>query len=432
MLDIKQIRSDPDLVRANLKKRNDPSYMKMLDELIGFDVLWRKNQAGLDKERHERNRIALEISNLKKEKKDADALIRSMKSISSSIEKKEKDIADLRKKMDGILHRLPNLLHESVPVGLDDTQNVEVRRWGTLKKPSFKLKSHNELLESLDLADIERAAKVSGARFYYLKNDLVMLDFALMKFALDFLIGRGYTIMETPLMIRRKPMEGAVALSDFEDMLYKIEGEDLYMIATSEHALAGYHMDETLDPKSLPLKYAGLSACFRKEAGSHGKDTKGIFRVHQFNKIEQFIFSTPETSWEEHEKLIKNAEYLFQALELPYRLVNICTGDIGTVAAKKYDLEVWMPHQNAYREMVSCSNCTDYQSRKLNIRYGKEGTEKELVHTLNSTAIATSRAIVAILENNQQKDSTVSIPKVLWPYMNGKKVLGIPSKSKKE
>ncbi len=209
-------------------------------------------------------------------------------------------------------------------------------------------------------------------------------------------------------------------------MLYKIEGEDLYMIATSEHALAAYHMDETLDPETLPLKYAGLSACFRKEAGSHGKDTKGIFRVHQFNKIEQFIFTTPENSWAEHDKLIKNAEDLFKKLELPYRIVNICTGDIGTVAAKKYDLEVWMPHQNAYREMVSCSNCTDYQSRKLNIRYGKEGAEKELVHTLNSTAIATSRAIVAILENNQQKDGTVTIPKVLRPYMNGQKLIQKP------
>ena len=426
MLDIKQIRKDPEPIRANLKKRNNPKYLKMLDQLIKSDTDWRNQQKDLDSIKHDRNKKALEISTLKKQKKDATKEIQSMRSLSESIEKKQKSIENVRQNIDDILHRLPNLLHETVPIGKDETENKELRKWGKIKTYNFPLKSHNDLLDSLDGADIERAAKVAGSRFYYLKNDLVMLDFALMKFALDFLRERGYTVMETPFMIRRKPMEGAVSLSDFEDMLYKIEGEDLYMIATSEHALAGYHMDETLNPETLPLKYAGLSTCFRKEAGSHGKDTKGIFRVHQFNKIEQFIFTTPEKSWEEHEKLMKNAEDLFKKLELPYRIVNICTGDIGTVAAKKYDLEVWMPHQNAYREMVSCSNCTDYQSRKLKIRYGKEGGELNLVHTLNSTAIATSRAIVAILENNQQKDGTVTIPKALQPYMNNKKVIEKP------
>ncbi len=426
MLDIKQIRKDPDPIRTNLKKRNNPKYIKMLDQLITNDKDWRTQQATLDSIKHNRNKKAQNISTLKKQKKDASKEIQSMRTLSESIEKKQKSIETLKQDIDNLLHRIPNLLHETVPTGKDETENAELRKCGKIKTYDFPLKSHNDLLDSLDGADIERAAKVAGSRFYYLKNDIVMLDFALMKYALDFLREKGYTVMETPLMIRRKPMEGAVSLSDFEDMLYKIEGEDLYMIATSEHALAGYHMDETLDPKTLPLKYAGLSACFRKEAGSHGKDTKGIFRVHQFNKIEQFIFTTPENSWAEHDKLIKNAEDLFKNLQLPYRIVNICTGDIGTVAAKKYDLEVWMPHQNAYREMVSCSNCTDYQSRKLNIRYGQEGAEKELVHTLNSTAIATSRAIVAILENNQQKDGTVTIPKVLQPYMNNQKLLGKP------
>ncbi len=426
MLDIKQIREIPDMIRNNLKKRNDQNILKMLDRLIKQDIDWRTRQKGLDTLKHDRNQKALEISALKKQKKDAKREIQAMRTLSESIEKKQKSIENVRENIDDLLHRLPNLLDETVPLGKDDTDNVEIRKWGKIKKYDFPLKSHNDLLESLDIADIERAAKVAGSRFYYLKNDLVMLDFALMKFALDFLKERGYTIMEPPLMLRRKPMEGAVSFSDFEDMLYKIEGEDLYMIATSEHALAGYHMDETLDTQKLPLRYAGISPCFRKEAGSHGQDTKGIFRVHQFNKIEQFIFSTKEQSQKEHELLIKNAEDLFKKLELPYRVVNVCTGDIGAVAAKKYDIEVWMPHQKAYREMVSCSSCTDYQSRKLNIKHGKEGGQKELVHTLNSTAIATSRAIVAILENNQQKDGTVTIPKVLMPYMNNTKILKNP------
>ncbi len=426
MLDIKQIRETPDMIRNNLKKRNDQNILKMLDRLIKQDIDWRSQQKGLDTLKHSRNQKALEISALKKQKKDAKREIQAMRTLSQSIEKKQKSIENVRENIDDLLHRLPNLLDETVPLGKDDTDNIEIRKWGKIKKYDFPLKSHNDLLESLDIADIERAAKVAGSRFYYLKNDLVMLDFALMKFALDFLKERGYTIMEPPLMLRRKPMEGAVSFSDFEDMLYKIEGEDLYMIATSEHALAGYHMDETLDTQKLPLRYAGISPCFRKEAGSHGQDTKGIFRVHQFNKIEQFIFSTRDQSQKEHELLIKNAEDLFKKLELPYRVVNVCTGDIGAVAAKKYDIEVWMPHQKAYREMVSCSSCTDYQSRKLNIKHGKEGGEKHLVHTLNSTAIATSRAIVAILENNQQKNGTVTIPKALWSYMNGTKVIEKP------
>lgn len=420
MLDIREIRKDPESVRNNLKKRNNPDLIRMLDELIEKDTLWRNNSKALDEMRHKKNSTSLEISKFKKEKKDTSTLIKSMGDISRSIAETEKSAEGAKAKIDDILHKLPNLIHDSVPVGKDDSENVEIRKWGKIKNYNFPLKSHTDLLESLDGADIERAAKVSGARFYYLKNDIVMLDFALMKFALDRLANSGFQILEPPFMIRKRPMEGAVALSDFEDTLYKIEGEDLYMIATSEHALAGYHMDETLDEAKLPLKYAGISPCFRKEAGSHGKDTKGIFRVHQFNKIEQFIFSTPDQSWGEHESLIKNAENIFRMLELPYRIVNICTGDIGTVAAKKYDLEVWMPHQGKYREMVSCSNCTDYQSRKLNIRYGKEGAEKRLVHTLNSTAIATSRTIVAILENNQQKDGTVAIPKALWPYKIGR------------
>jgi seryl-tRNA synthetase len=273
------------------------------------------------------------------------------------------------------------------------------------------------------LADIEKASEVSGKRFYYLKNELVMLDFALQKFALDILFKKGYILMSPPPMLRRFAYEKMVSMEDFEEVMYKIEDEDLYLIATSEHSIGAYHLNEVLEAKKLPLKYAGISPCYRKEAGSHGKDTKGIFRVHNFNKIEQFVFCRPEDSWKIHEELLAVSEEIFQKLELPYRVVNVCTGDMGGIAAKKYDMEVWMPGQDTYREVVSCSNCTDYQARRLNVKYDEHG-KRQLVHTLNSTAIATSRVMVAMMENFQNKDSSFNIPKALWPYMNNIKIVG--------
>ena len=289
----------------------------------------------------------------------------------------------------------------------------------TLPKPDFEIRSHVDLLELLDLADIPRAAKISGARFYFLKNELVMLDLAMQRLALDMLIKKGYTPVYPPFMMRREPYEGVTDLADFEDVMYKIDDEDLYLIATSEHPMAAMHMGEVFEPTDLPLKLAGISTCFRKEAGTHGKDTKGIFRVHQFNKIEQFVFSHPDESWKIHEDLISNIEEYFQALEIPYRIVNVCTGDIGIVAAKKYDLETWMPVQETYMERGSCSNCTAYQATRLNIKYRlKKGvTEKDYLHTLNSTMMANPRAMVAILENFQQEDGSVRIPKALHKYL---------------
>jgi seryl-tRNA synthetase len=237
------------------------------------------------------------------------------------------------------------------------------------------------------------------------------------RMAMDMMVKKGFTPILPPFMMRREPYEGVTDLADFENVMYKIGNEDLYLIATSEHPIAAMHMNEILEEERLPLKYAGISTCFRKEAGAHGKDTKGIFRVHQFNKVEQFVFCKPEDSWKLHEELLANAEEVFKALEIPYRVVNVCTGDIGIVAAKKYDMEAWMPVQKAYREVISCSNCTAYQSVRLNVKYGKVGAEgKEYVHTLNSTAVATPRAIVAIMENHQNKDGSISIPKALRPY----------------
>ncbi len=257
-----------------------------------------------------------------------------------------------------------------------------------------------------------------------MKGDLVLLDLALQQFALNFVRERGYEVVIPPFMMRRKAYEGMVDLADFETMMYKAEDEDLYLIATSEHPIGAMHMDEVLDEDEMPLKYAGISTNFRKEIGAHGVDTRGLFRMHQFNKVEMFIFCLPEDSSKYHEELIGNAEEIFRQLEIPHRIVNVCTGDIGTVAAKKYDLETWSPRQRKYVEVVSCSNCTDYQARRLKIRVGKRGGEKRYAHTLNSTAIATSRALVAILENNQNEDGTVTVPKVLRPLLGGKQILG--------
>ena len=419
MLDIKLIRENPELVKNNLEKRGNPENLKMLEQLIDLDRQWRQDLTKLNELRHERKLVTIDIATLKKAGKDAGGKVEKAKQIDAEITSIEKEVAATEEQTRGYLMRLPNLLHESVPVGKDENDNAQARTWGTIPKFKFPVKNHIDLSLNLGIIDIERAGKVSGSRFFYLKHELVLLDMALLSFAMEELFKNGYTPVEPPYLMRRDAYEGVTALSDFEDVLYKIENEELYLIATSEHPMAAMFKDEVLKEEELPLKLAGISACFRKEAGAHGKDTRGIFRTHQFNKIEQFVFCTPEESWKLHEELIHNAEDLIQKLGLPYRVVNVCTGDIGTVAAKKYDIEAWMPAQNAYREIVSCSNCTDYQARRLNIRYReKEGAPiKGFVHTLNATAIATGRTMVAIIENFQQEDGSIVVPKVLRKYM---------------
>jgi len=422
MLDIKFVRDNPDAMRANLARRNDPVVLKMFDELLSYDQEWRRYFAEAGDLRSRRNKVTEEIAKLKREGLDASEKMREAAEIPQRIKEVEEKMSLQREKMDYILMRLPNLMDESVPYGKDETENVVIRTWGEPKHFGFKVKDHIDLAVALDLVDIERAAKVSGARFYYLKGDLVRLNFAVVKYGLDFMAQRGFLPFLPPYMMKKKIVEGAVALSDFEDMIYKIEGEDLFLLATAEHALLGLHADEILDGKSLPLRYCGVSPCFRKEAGAHGRDTKGIFRVHQFEKVEQFVFCKPEDSPKEHELLIRNAEEFFQSLKLSYRIVNVCSGDLGTVAAKKYDLEAWLPGQGKYREEVSCSNCTSYQAVRSNIRYRDRTSDPtRYVHTLNSTLVATERTLVAIMENYQQKDGAIAIPDVLVPYMNGLK-----------
>ena len=423
MLDIKFIRENPQIVKKDLKKRNDLEKIKWLEDLIKKDEQYRALLKKEQELRHKRNLITQEINELKKQGKDIKSKVKEASELPEKVKELTSKVDELRLEISNYLMRIPNILHDSVPAGKDDTDNKTVRKHGEIKKFDFKLKDHGSLIESLDLGDFDKAAKVSGRGFYYLFNELALMELALQRFTVDILMKKGFILAQVPLMLRRKPYEGVTDLKDFETMMYKIENEDLYLIATSEHAIAALYSNHVFSEEDLPRKYVGISPCFRKEIGSHGVDEKGLFRVHQFNKIEQFVFCKPEESWKIHEELIKNAEEIFQKLKLPYRIVSVCTGDIGIVAAKKYDLEVYMPREKTYKEAVSCSNCTSYQATRLNIKYQK-GSEKEYVHTLNSTAIATSRALRAILENYQQKDGSIKVPDVLVPYMNGIKVIG--------
>jgi seryl-tRNA synthetase len=339
----------------------------------------------------------------------------------------DEQIRKYKEKINWFLMRLPNLLHPSVPKGKDENDNVEIKKWGKIPQFGFKPKNHLDIALNLGLIDVERGSKVAGTGFFYLKNELALLDYAILRYAVDHMIKKGYQLIEPPFMMRKDVYQGVTDLADFENMMYKIDSEDLYLIATSEHPIAAMFAREVIDKKDLPIKLVGISPCFRKEAGTHGKYTKGLFRMHQFNKVEQFIFCLPEDSWRFHEELQKNAEELYKNLGLPYRVVNVCTGDIGSIAAKKYDIEIWMA-DNKYREIGSNSNCTDYQARRLNIKF-REGEGKPpigWVHTLNNTALATSRTMMAILEVYQQKNGSVKIPKVLQPYM-GMKVINPPS-----
>ncbi len=420
MLNIKLIREHPEIVKQNLEKRGDAEKLQMLDELIKHDREWRRLLTRANELRHKRKEITNKIAALKKAGKEIKTQIEEGRRLDAEIVALEKQVEEYKQAANFILMRLPNLLHESVPVGKDENDNIEVKVWGKPPKFDFKPKNHLEIAKGLGLIDDERGAKVAGHGFFYLKDDLVLLDLALQRFAIDFLVKKGYHLVEPPFMLRRKPYEGVTDLGDFESVMYKVENEDLYLIATAEHPLAAMFMNEILLKDDLPIKLVGVSSCFRKEVGAHGKYTKGLFRMHQFNKVEQFIFCLPEDSWNLHEELQENAEKLYQTLGLHYQVVNVCTGDIGTVAAKKYDINVWMA-DGVYREAGSNSNCTDYQARRLNIRYReKEGqAPKGFVHTLNNTAIATSRTMLAILEQYQQKDGTVRIPKVLAKYMGG-------------
>jgi len=418
MLDPKILRENPDKVRKMLKDR---AVEFNIDSLFDVDKKRRELIIKTDELRKKRNEFSIEFGKKKKASEDTTDLLNKMTDSLKELESLEKEQADAESNYAKLAYTIPNLIHESVPVG-DQTANKEIKKWGNIPKFNFQIQDHVDLSNSLDLVDLERAAKVSGARFYYLKNELVKLNQALINFALDFLNDRNYSLVQPPYLINEKSMKGAIIAEDFRDVIYKVDGEDLYLIGTSEHAIAAMHTNEIIDGKLLPLRYAGVSPCFRKEAGAHGKDQKGIFRVHQFEKVEQFVFSRPEESWDEHEKMIQIAEEFYKKLEIPHKVMLLSSQDMGKVSAKTYDIEAWMAGQNAYREIVSCSNCLDYQARRLKIRFrDKTNEETQYLHTLNSTLVATTRVLVSILENFQTKDGHVKIPKVLQDYMGKQK-----------
>ena len=419
MLDPKLIKEKPQIIRDMLKAR---SVDFDLDALIEFDQKRREFIIKTDELRKKKNQVSLEISQKKKAGEDTSSILDDMKNVSVELSKLESEQETIESKYSRLALTIPNLVHESVPVGVDESANKEIRKWGNIPNFNFKINDHIDISENLDLVDLERAAKVAGARFYYLKNDLVRLNQSLIHYALDFLAKKEYSLIQPPYMINRESMEGAIIADDFEDVIYKIEEEDLYMIGTSEHAMAAMHSKEIIEGKDLPIRYAGVSPCFRKEAGAHGRDQKGIFRVHQFDKVEQFVFSRPEDSWDEHEKMLAVTEEFYQKLEIPYKVMLLSTGDMGKVSAKTYDIEAWMAGQNAYREIVSCSNCLDYQARRLKIRFrDKTNEDTQYLHTLNSTLIATSRILVSIMENFQTKDGHIRIPQILQSYMGNQK-----------
>ncbi|HET7643877.1 MAG TPA: serine--tRNA ligase [Nitrososphaeraceae archaeon] len=418
MIDPKNLRDNLDKIIDMLEKRNNKF---PLNELINLDKRRRELIVDLQLERHKKNKIANAIAMKKKVKDDFSIFVKEMKEIGERIKTLEENISENNSKFNNLMMLLPNFLHDSVPVGKDETDNIVIRTHGTIKQFDHITRNHIDIGESLDLIDIEKAAKISGSRFYFLKNDLVKLNHAIISFSLDFLSEKGYTLLQPPYMIRKNAMEGAVILEDFINVIYKVQEDDLFMIGTSEHALAAMHMDEILEGSKLPLRYAGFSPCFRKEAGAHGKDMKGIFRVHHFDKVEQFVYSRPEDSWREHERMLNIAEEFYKKLEIPYRVVLLCSADVGKISSKTYDIEAWIPAQKQYREIVSCSNCIDYQARRLRIRFrDKTNEETKLVYTLNSTLVAIQRTLVAILEN-YQTPTGVLIPEILQNYMGGMK-----------
>ncbi|MFP4119233.1 MAG: serine--tRNA ligase [Candidatus Woesearchaeota archaeon] len=425
MIDIKLIREQPELVEENMRKKNQEGKLHLVREARDKDAQWREIKQQIDKLRHERNTISKEINKTKKDMKEKpelkdrfQELVTQAKEIPQQIRDLEGKADEIHKEVKDLQYHIPNIMHKDVPIGKDDSENVEVKRWGEPKQFDFEVRPHQQIATELDGADFESAAETSGAGFYYLQGDVARLNQALIQYAISHMSSKGYLYVETPLLLNGNVMKNVTDIHDRENMIYKIEDEDLYLIGTSEHSLIGRYLDSFIEEKDLPIKQTSYSMCFRKEKGSHGLDERGLFRTHQFNKVEMVVICRPEESMNVYEEMKTITIDIFRNLELPVRDLAICSGDLGDLKHIQSDIEVWSPRREEYVEVGSCSNLTDSQSQLLGIRV-KTPKGTFYPHTLNNTAIATSRALVAILENFQNEDGSVTIPQVLRPYMGG-------------
>lgn len=424
MLDIKFIRENPDLVKAAMKKRN-ANMDKQIDEVLQLDTERRELTAKVESMKAQQNSVTKKIPEMKKNGEDTSEIMREMKALSDEISSINSELNQVAKILREKILAIPNIPNETVPVGVDDSDNVELRRWGEPRVFDFEPKAHWDLGKDLNILDSERAAKVTGARFHFYKGFGAKLERALINFYLDTHSSRGYTEILPPYMVNRTSMTGTGQLPKFEEDAFKLANDDYFMISTAEIPVTNYYRDEILDGSNLPIKFCAYSACFRAEAGSAGRDTRGLIRQHQFNKVELVKFVNPENSYDELESLTNDAEYVLQLLNLPYRVVCLSTGDLGFSSAKTYDIEVWMPSYNRYVEISSCSNFEDYQARRAAIRFKNNKTDKaKFVHTLNGSGLAVGRTVAAILENYQNANGSVTIPEVLRPYMNNVSEIG--------
>ncbi|MFA6088279.1 MAG: serine--tRNA ligase [Candidatus Woesearchaeota archaeon] len=423
MLSRKFVRENPEIVRENIRKKYQDDKLALVDEFLRLDEEWKQSKQKDEELRALRNKLSIQVSELKKQKQDATEVLAQVKNIPSQIDELTKRVEEIDSRINQILMTIPNIIHKSVPIGRDSTENVEVEKFGEPKEFDFEVINHAELAEKLGIADFETSAKTTGTGFYYLIGDLARLNQALISFARDYMVDIAkYTYVEPPLMIKKHVVQGVMSFKEMDNMMYKQEGEDLFLIGTSEHSLIGYFIDKVLEEKDLPFKWTSYSMCFRKEIGSHGIDQKGLYRTHQFNKQEMVVICKPEDSYKFYDEMIGHSVEIFKRLELPTRILECCSGDLADLKAKSCDLEAWSPRKKEYFEICSCTNMEEAQARRLNIKY-TDGKEKYFAHTLNNTVIATSRALVAILENNQNKDGSVTVPKVLVPYMGGLTVI---------
>ncbi len=422
MLDLRFIRENTWLIKENLKKRFKGNLIQVVDEIAEDYGSWTKLKKTLDDLKHKRNIISNGINSLKRQNKDASGQITLAKALPQEIKDLEETVKRLREKIWENQLKIPNIISASVPIGKDESENKVLRKVGAKTKLSFKPKTHVELIEKLGVGDFESSTKTSGNGFYILKGKLAVLNQALIRFAIDHMLKKRYSYIEPPLMLKQSILSASADMETISNSIYKVENEDLDLIGTSEYSLLGMHTDETINEEDLPKKYFAYTMCFRKEIGSHGINEKGLWRTHQFNKVEQFIFCKPEDSDRYYEELLKNSEEIFKKLKLPYRVIEMCSGDLAKWKAKSADIEAYRPTINNYGEVGSLSNCTSYQARKLNIKLLRKDGTREALHTLNNTVIATSRVMVAILENYQKKDGTIKIPAVLQKYTGFNKI----------